>query len=59
MLQAIDMHTHINHGNVYTDTSGIASSRNKIIEYAVNRIGSEKILFGTDTYSAAFRQSVE
>ncbi len=44
------------HGNVYTDTSGIASSRNKIIEYAVNRIGSEKILFGTDTYSAAFQR---
>jgi predicted TIM-barrel fold metal-dependent hydrolase len=43
------------YGNIYTDTSGGASSRNNIIEYAVNRIGSEKILFGTDTYSFAFQ----
>lgn len=41
------------HGNIYTDTSGIASSKNNIIEYAVKEIGSDKILFGTDTYSAA------
>lgn len=43
------------HGNVYTDTSGGASARNNIIEYAVSRVGSEKILFGTDTYSFAFQ----
>ncbi len=43
-------------GNIYTDTSGIASSRNNIIEYAVSVIGSEKIFFGTDTYSAAFQR---
>ena len=43
------------HGNIYTDTSGGASSRNHVIEYAVNCIGSEKILFGTDTYSFAFQ----
>jgi hypothetical protein len=39
-------------GNVYVDTSGSASMQNGIIEYAVNRIGSERILFGSDTYSA-------
>ena len=43
------------HGNIYTDTSGGASSSNHIIEYAVERIGSKKILFGTDTYSFAFQ----
>lgn len=43
------------HGNIYTDTSGGASARNNIIEYAVKRVGSEKILFGTDTYSYAFQ----
>ena len=41
--------------NVYTDTSGIASSKNNIIEHAVKQVGSEYILFGTDTYSAAFQ----
>lgn len=43
------------HGNIYTDTSGIASSKNNVIEYAVSRVGSSKILFGTDTYSFAFQ----
>ena len=41
------------HGNVYVDTSGMASLKNMIIEYVVSQIGSERILFGTDTYSAA------
>lgn len=43
------------HGNIYTDTSGSASSYNNILEYAVQRVGSEKILFGTDNYSFAFQ----
>jgi predicted TIM-barrel fold metal-dependent hydrolase len=43
------------HGNIYVDTSGAASSRNNVIEYAVQRIGSEKILFGTDTYAYPFQ----
>ena len=43
------------HGNIYVDTSGRASSRNNIVEYAVNRVGSHNILFGTDTYSFAFQ----
>ena len=41
------------HGNVYVDTSGMASMKNTILEYTVSQIGSERILFGTDTYSAA------
>lgn len=41
------------HENVYVDTSGFASIKNMLIEYAVSQIGSEHILFGTDTYSAA------
>ncbi len=44
------------HGNVYTDTSGIASSKNNMVEYAVERVGSERILFGTDTYAAGFQR---
>ena len=42
--------------NVYTDTSGIASSSNLMIEYAHSRIGADRILFGTDTYSAGFQR---
>ena len=53
--ECVDVIANAKHGNIYTDTSGSASSRNHIIEYAVNRIGSEKILFGTDTYSFAFQ----
>jgi hypothetical protein len=44
------------HGNVYTDTSGNASSKNHVIEYMVERVGSERILFGTDTYAAGFQR---
>lgn len=43
------------HGNIYTDTSGGLSRLNNIVEYAVEQIGSERILFGTDTYSMAFQ----
>ncbi len=43
------------YGNIYTDTSGGASNMNNIVEYAVSRVGSEKIFFGTDTYSCAFQ----
>jgi predicted TIM-barrel fold metal-dependent hydrolase len=51
----VDAIANAKHGNIYTDTSGGASARNNIIEYAVSRVGSEKILFGTDTYSFAFQ----
>lgn len=43
------------YGNIYTDTSGGASNLNNVLEYAVERVGSEKIFFGTDTYSCAFQ----
>ena len=43
------------HGNIYTDTSGWKSSSNNVIEYAVERVGSEKIFFGTDTYACGFQ----
>lgn len=42
------------HGNIYVDTSGGGVSLNNILEYAVHRIGSQKILFGTDTYACAY-----
>jgi len=45
------------HGNVYTDTSGCMSALNNVIEYAVEAVGSEKILFGTDTYSVVSQYS--
>lgn len=45
----------LNH-NIFVDTSGIASSQNNILEYAVEQIGSDRIFFGTDTYSAAFQR---
>ncbi|MBQ9796792.1 MAG: amidohydrolase [Clostridia bacterium] len=43
------------YGNIYTDTSGGASNLNNVIEYAVNQVGSEKILFGTDAYACSFQ----
>lgn len=42
------------YGNIYTDTSGSGGSLNNILEYAVEKVGSEKILFGSDTYSLAY-----
>ena len=44
------------HGNVYIDTSGLASYNNRVVEYTVGRVGSEHILFGTDTYAAGFQR---
>jgi predicted TIM-barrel fold metal-dependent hydrolase len=45
------------HGNIYTDTSGVLSSLNNVIEYATECVGSEKILFGTDSYSPTHQYS--
>ena len=42
------------HGNIYVDTSARGVAVNNAIEYAVQTVGSEKLLFGTDTYSCAF-----
>ena len=40
--------------NIYVDTSGSGIVLNNIIEYAVERLGSEKILFGTDTFACSY-----
>ena len=37
------------HGNLYTDTSSAMSLLSNLLEYAVRRIGSNRILFGTDS----------
>lgn len=42
--------------NIFLDTSGFSSSNNNVIEKAVMEVGSEKILFGTDTYSCGFQR---
>jgi len=42
-------------GNIYLDTSGGASNLNNIVEYGVYNLGADRILFGTDSYSAAFQ----
>ncbi len=51
-----DAITGAKNGNVYTDTSGIASSKNNVLEYTVEKAGSSHILFGTDTYAAGFQR---
>ncbi len=38
----------------YTDTATLAMIYNNLVEYAVQKVGSEKILFRTDTYSGGF-----
>jgi predicted TIM-barrel fold metal-dependent hydrolase len=50
-LEAIE---NAKHGNIFTDTSGGGVCLNNIIEYAVERVGSEKIFFGTDTYACGY-----
>ena len=37
------------HGNVFVDTSSSKSIMSGLIEWAVKEVGSERILFGTDT----------
>ncbi len=54
-MEHVDAIASAAHGNIYTDTSGSASALNNIVEYAVKRVGSKKILFGTDTYSFPFQ----
>ena len=41
-------------GDIYVDTSAGGCAINNVVEYAVSRVGSEKILFGTDTYACAY-----
>lgn len=47
------------HGNVYVDTSSARSILPGLVEWAVTEIGSERILFGTDTplYSTAMQRA--
>lgn len=47
------------HGNIFADTSSAQSIINGLIEWAVAEIGSERILYGTDTplYSAPMQRS--
>ncbi|MBE6953569.1 MAG: amidohydrolase [Ruminococcaceae bacterium] len=54
-IEHVDAVAAAQYGNIYVDTSGGASSLNNILEYAAGRIGADKILFGTDTYSCAFQ----
>ncbi len=44
------------HNNIYLDTSGSASTQNRVVEEVVSRVGSERILFGTDTYAGGFQR---
>ena len=53
-MEHIEAATNAKNGNIYVDTSAGGCSMNNIIEYAVSRIGSEKILFGTDTYACSY-----
>jgi predicted TIM-barrel fold metal-dependent hydrolase len=53
-MEHIEAVSNAENGNVYVDTSAGDSSINNIIEYAVSRLGSEKILFGTDTYACSY-----
>lgn len=55
-IEHVDAIENAKHGNIYTDTSGMDSRFNNIVEYAVQRVGSEKIFFGTDTYSCGFQR---
>ena len=51
----IDAIANAKHCNIYVDTSGGASNLNNVIERAVERVGADNVLFGTDTYSPAFQ----
>lgn len=55
-IEHVDAIAAAKYGNIYTDTSGGASTNNQILEYAVGRVGSDHIFFGTDTYSPAFQR---
>ena len=55
-VDQVDAIKNAKYGNIFTDTSGMDSRLNNVIEYAVERVGSEKIFFGTDTYSCGFQR---
>jgi hypothetical protein len=47
------------HGNIYADTSSARSIMPNLIEWAVQEVGAERVLFGTDTplYSTAMQRA--
>ena len=51
----VDAVANARHGNIYVDTSAGGIGINNILEYAIKRVGSEKLIFGTDTYSFAYQ----
>ena len=53
-MEQIKAITSARHGNIYTDTSAGGLGLNNILEAAVKYAGSEKILFGTDTYAYSY-----
>lgn len=48
VLAQVDLLAHTKHNNTLVDTSSLAIHLSGLLEEAVNRIGSERILFGTD-----------
>ena len=61
IIAHLDSFEHINailkskHGNIYADTSAGGIGINNILEAAIKYVGSEKLIFGTDTYSFAYQ----
>lgn len=53
-MEHIEAAASAKHGNIYVDTSAGGCSMNNIVEYAVSHLGSEKLLFGTDTYACSY-----
>ena len=53
-MEHIEAAASTKYGNIYVDTSADGCCMNSIVEYAVSRLGSEKILFGTDTYACSY-----
>ena len=53
-MEQIEAITSARHGNIYTDTSAGGLGLNNILEAAIKYAGSEKILFGTDTYAYSY-----
>lgn len=50
------------HGNIYTDTSSARSLMSGLIEWAVDEVGAERILYGTDSplyFAAAQRARID
>ena len=53
-MEHIEAVANAKNGNIFVDTSAGNCNLNSIVEYAVSCVGSEKILFGTDTYACSY-----